>query len=195
MPVEEKAENVNDKEGGDVLVYKPKNRQENALELYLEDTDSDFQEYGYDDPEQKELIQAMCQKLQAKAQELKVSFGLKDPSLKSKAKATPTEAQNAASSSGNTDNNSPFLSEEERLMRQRKIKAMKKAKREAQAETLQRWKENKQERKDAADRREATLQSNIKTTSVSWWVTRRDLPALSSCETCSLAIANRRRAN
>ncbi|CAB9520147.1 IAP repeat-containing protein 6 [Seminavis robusta] len=160
--VREKLEDENDKNGGDLLVYRPKNRQANALELYLEEVDNgDGQEPEYDHPLQRELIQAICQKIDAKARELEVTFGLKNPAPKSKAKDIPDPAPSAASSTVYTSQNSPFLSEEERLLRQQKIKAMKKAKRQAQAATLQRWEESKQEKKVAAERREATFHSNI----------------------------------
>ena len=136
------------------LVYLPNNDDnsttKNALELYLEEEEKGSPQ----NLQQEDLVRAICQGLDVKVDELQAAA--ETTRVTTAAAATTNHSKNEG------ENNSPFLSEEERLKRLAKIKAMKKAKKQAQKQVLTHWEEDAQDRKEMEARREALLQAKVK---------------------------------
>eukprot|EP00581_Thalassiosira_minuscula_P008299 CAMPEP_0183702758 /NCGR_PEP_ID=MMETSP0737-20130205/759_1 /TAXON_ID=385413 /ORGANISM="Thalassiosira miniscula, Strain CCMP1093" /LENGTH=1186 /DNA_ID=CAMNT_0025929429 /DNA_START=37 /DNA_END=3598 /DNA_ORIENTATION=+ len=114
----------------------------------------------------QQLIDAICNGLEMKLGELDPQYGDSKPKATptTKPAAKPASAKPASATNDNTA--SDFLSEKERAERAERIRAIKRAKKAQRDAAKERWREDMEERKVAAQRREALLQ-NIATTEAS----------------------------
>mmetsp|Transcript_17481 Transcript_17481/g.42509 ORF Transcript_17481/g.42509 Transcript_17481/m.42509 type:complete len:1170 (+) Transcript_17481:127-3636(+) len=105
------------------------------------------------------VIQLIYQGLDAKVKEFETTLSITSTAVAPPPSSSPKSSP--SSKNANDDGGSPFLAEEERLKRLEKIKAMKKAKKAERELAKERWREDMEERKAAADRREALLNSKV----------------------------------
>ena len=109
----------------------------------------------YNDEGDDAVVHLILKGLDAKVKELATMSPTIVPPPSSSPKSPPP------SKNANDDGGSPFLAEEERLERVEKIKAMKKAKKAERELAKERWREDMEERRATANRREALLSSKV----------------------------------
>ncbi|KAL7563137.1 hypothetical protein ACA910_012318 [Epithemia clementina (nom. ined.)] len=120
-----------------------------------------------DSQQNQEICSIILHNLEAKLAELQ-SLGIVISSPPSKAPSSSTAKQQPGADGGESnsaDDNSPFLSDEERQRRREAAKAARKARAAERTRALQAWREDEEDRKIKACRKEATLKFSPTATS------------------------------